>query len=389
MPKKEKKKEEQVVDPATKLDKRKILGSILKPLQKEFGSGVITTADKARSLEERWSTGSLTLDYLLGGGLLQGRAVQFKGYDNSGKTSACITTVANILAQGGTAAWLKGEDFSRPWARKLGLALPPGPDEKDRADDIMAQLGGDTIDPEQFLFIEGSRAEELLEIALRLFRSGGLDLLVIDSISSLTPQELLKKEMTDGEMRLRKAGMNTRLVERIYSGYGLKFDPATGAVTKEDTGGSNSCAIVIINQLRDRIATMSLPPDALGGWALKYLQRADVLFKSKAVSAGKFPTQKTYGREISIKTTSCQIAPEGRYGDYLLYTEDWEGKRAGEIDRGLEVLALASLHGVVEQAGSWIIYDNQKYHGKAQFLRLLEDDPAILYDIEAKVREFF
>ena len=376
--------------PKATLDRAGRLAKVMLECQKKFGASVVTTADKMHSYTDRWLTGSLTLDYLLGGGLPRAKAIQFKGQDSSGKTSAATILAASVINQGGTVAWLKGEDMDRIWIRRLGLALPPNAAESSGQilDKIIDITGGNFIEPHQFLVIEGQTGEELLESATRIFRTGALDLLIIDSMTSISPTGILGKGMDESEMRAMKPGLYARFVDRIYSAMGMHFDPGTGEVSRAANTVRNPITVVWTNQLRDRIGSrMPLPPEAGGGWSLRYLKRADVSFKSAYVSDGE--TKLVFGAEVTMTTANCQIAPPGRRGSFLLYTEEYEGHRPGQIDRDLELTNLAMQLGCIKPSGSWIKVGDYKFQGKDKFSAALQSDPLLRNQLEAEVRSKF
>lgn len=374
-----------------KIGRAERLAKVMVECQKKFGAAIVTTADKMHSYTDRWLTGSLTLDYLLGGGLPRAKAIQFKGQDSSGKTSAATILAASVINQGGTVAWLKGEDMDRIWIRRLGLALPPNAAETASSqvlDKIIDITGGGFIEPHQFLVIEGQTGEELLESATRIFRTGALDLLIVDSMSSITPTSILGKGMDESEMRAMKPGLYARFVDRIYAAMGMHFDPSTGELSRSTNAVRNPITVVWTNQLRDRIGSrVPLPPEATGGWSLRYLKRADVSFKSAYVSDGE--TKLVFGAEVTMTTSHCQIAPPGRRGSFLLYTEEYEGHRPGQIDRDLELVNLAMQLGCIKPSGSWIKVGDYKFQGKDKFSAALKSDPILRNQLEAEVRSKF
>ncbi|KKW13092.1 MAG: Protein RecA [Candidatus Gottesmanbacteria bacterium GW2011_GWB1_49_7] len=371
-------------------DKSARLAKVMNELQKTYGAAIITTADKSHSYTERWLTGSLTLDYLLGGGLPRAKGVQFKGFDHSGKTTLLTILASSVISQGGNVAWLKAEDLDRMWARHIGLPIPPNEAETgnpDLLDQIIQITGGNFIDPHRFLIIEGQTGEEVLESAARVIRTGALDLLVIDSITAITPRQILDKSLDKSEMRAMKPGLYARFVDRLYSAMGMYFNPATGEVDTGATAMRNPFSVVWTNQMRDKIGTIPLPPDAGGGWALKYFKRADVQFKSKYVADDK--TGLVFGTEVTMSTPNCQIAPPGRCGTFLLYTENYEGHKKGEIDRERELIDLAVQMGVLQIMGSWFKIGERKFHGKKGLSEALHEDVILRNKLEAEIRGKF
>ena len=368
------------------MNKIEIIHELMGDLQKRFGASTVRLANEVRTLRGRWSTGSFVIDYILGGGLPPGKAIQFKGFDASGKTSTAIICAASFIAQGGTVCWIKGEDFDRDWARKLGLGIPAGPDEDEEE---VAKLIEEPLEPESLLFVEGTRGEELLQASLEVMKSGAFDLIIVDSISSLSPGNLLDKGLEEGEHRIQKAGLYTRWVERVYSAMGMHFDPETGNVSKQENATRNPTSIIFINQLRDIFTRRGpLAPDARGGWALKYLKRADLFFKGSAISKGEKGSARIVEREIEVRSTTSQISPEGRQGKFTLFTESVDGKQSGQIDIVGEVVDLGVQLGLIEIGGSWYTYGDKKFHGRNKLKAYLQNAEAI-FDLQQNLRKEF
>jgi len=389
--------------------RNKIIASLVTKLQKAYGETTIGFANELMSPTGRWSTGILSLDYLLGGGLPKGRVVQFKGADSSGKSSSAVVCAASVIRQGGAVFWIKGEDFDRMWARKLGLVLPPSKEEEDIADEL-ADLYGPPIEAHQFVSTEHMSGDIMLEASIQALRSGAFDLIIIDSIASLTPDRMLDKDMTENEMRMHKPAMNTRWGEKVYSAFALHFDPETLAMSDKKGSVRNNCSIIVINQFRDHIAQMALPPEAKGGWMLKHLQRADVKFSAQNIVAkieekeegtkkskkDKKPTGpkekkkiQTIGAQIDVVTTDSQICPKGRMSSFNLYTRNWSKYREGLIDHNLDIITVGMILGVIIAAGSWFEYEGHRFHGKEQFSDYLDEHPEDFKALEELVRSKF
>lgn len=326
-----------------KEEKLKKLSEAKAKLDKEFGKGtVMTLSEKGDPLIETISTGSLGLDIALGvGGLPKGRIVEIYGPESSGKTTIAMHVIAECQKKGGTAMIVDAEHaFDTAYAQALG------------------------INTDELLISQPGNGEEALEVADKMISSGGLDIVVIDSVAALTP----KAEM-EGEMGESKMGLHARLMSQALR-------KMTHSISK------NGTLVIFINQLRDKIGVMfGSPETTTGGNALKFYAsvRLDV---RRSVSAENSVKQgdEVVGNLTKVKVIKNKVAPPFRTCSFdILYGEG--------IDRAGEVLDVAVDLGIVIKSGSWYSYKESKIgQGREAVRQFLKDNPELFDEIEAKVQ---
>ena len=320
--------------------KTKALAAALAQIEKQFGKGSIMKMGAAQIQNDLQvvSTGSLGLDIALGvGGLPRGRVVEIYGPEASGKTTLCLQVVAQIQKAGGTAAYIDAENALDPvYAGKLGVEV------------------GD------LLISQPDTGEQGLEIADMLVRSGGVDVIVIDSVAALVP-----KAEIEGEMGDQLPGLQARLMSQALR-------KLTGVTHRAET------TIMFINQLRMKIGVVfGSPETTTGGHALKYY--ASVRLDIRRIGAIK-RGEEVVGNETRVKVVKNKIAPPFREALFdILYGEG--------ISREGEIVELGVTHRIVEKSGAWYAYNGDKIgQGKDNAREFLKTNPAIAEEIENKIR---
>jgi len=321
-------------------DKSKALAAALAQIEKQFGKGSIMKMDGSHQDEdlEVVSTGSLGLDLALGvGGLPRGRIVEIFGPESSGKTTLCLETIAQCQKNGGVCAFIDAENAFDPiYARKLGVKV------------------------EELMVSQPDTGEQALEICDMLVRSGGVDMVVIDSVAALVPKAEIEGDMGDSHV-----GLQARLMSQALR-------KLTGHIKKTNT------LVVFINQIRMKIGVMfGSPETTTGGNALKFYAsvRLDIR-RGVQIKKG----DDVIGNETKVKVIKNKVAPPFRQAEFdILYGEgvSWEG----------ELIDLGVKYDIVEKSGAWYSYNGAKIgQGKDNVRVWLKENPDVANEIDSKIR---
>ena len=322
------------------VDKTKSLDNALGQIERQFGSGtVMRMGEKRHEKIPAIPTGSLGLDLALGiGGLPRGRIVEIYGPESSGKTTLTLEVIAQCQKMGGTAAFIDAEHALDPiYAEKLGVNV------------------------DELLVSQPDTGEQALEVADIMVASGGIDILVIDSVAALVP-----KAEIEGEMGDHHVGLQARLMSQALR-------KITGNVQKSDT------LVIFINQIRHKIGVMfGSPETTAGGNALKFYSsvRMDIR-RIGTVKEG----DEAVGNETRVKVVKNKVSPPFKQAEFqILYNKGIN--RLGEIiDKGVEL-------DIIEKAGAWYSYNGEKIgQGKSKSIEFLEGNKKLLNAIEKQVVE--
>lgn len=319
-------------------DRAKALSLALAQIDKNFGKGsVMRLGDDTRPPVAVIPTGSVALDVALGvGGLPRGRVVEIYGPESSGKTTVALHAVANAQKAGGNAAFIDAEHALDPeYARKLG------------------------VDVDNLLVSQPDTGEQALEIADMLIRSGGLDIIVIDSVAALVP-----KAEIDGEMGDSHVGLQARLMSQALR-------KITGALSATGT------TAIFINQLREKIGVFfGSPETTTGGKALKFY--ASVRIDIRRIGALKDGDQ-TVGNRTKVKVVKNKMAPPFKVAEFDILYGEGISREGGLLDLGVDT-------GVVRKSGAWYTYGtDQLGQGKENSRNFLKDNPQLAAEIEEKI----
>ena len=321
-------------------NKAKALAAALSQIEKQFGKGsIMRMGDGGVEKDiQSVSTGSLGLDIALGlGGLPRGRVVEIYGPESSGKTTLTLQVVAEMQKIGGTAAFIDAEHaLDVSYAGKLGVNV----------DDL--------------LISQPDTGEQALEIADMLVRSGGVDVVVIDSVAALTPRAEIEGEMGD-----QLPGLQARLMSQALR-------KLTGNIKR------SNCLVIFINQIRMKIGVMfGNPETTTGGNALKFY--ASVRMDIRRTGAIKRADQ-VVGSETRCKVVKNKVAPPFREAHFdILYGEG--------ISREGEIIDLGVEHKIIDKSGAWYSYGGSKIgQGKDNTREFLRGNPDLAREIENKVR---
>ena len=321
-------------------NKSRALQAALAQIEKQFGKGSIMKMGQGQIDNDLQvvSTGSLGLDIALGiGGLPRGRVVEIYGPESSGKTTLCLQVVAEVQKAGGVAAYVDAENALDPvYAGKLGVNVP------------------------DLLISQPDTGEQGLEITDMLVRSGGIDLIVIDSVAALVPRAEIEGEMGD-----QLPGLQARLMSQALR-------KLTSNIKRTNT------LVIFINQIRMKIGVMFGSPETTsGGNALKFY--ASVRLDIRRTGSIK-KNEEVIGNETKVKVVKNKVAPPFREAHFdILYGEG--------ISREGEIVELGVEHKIVEKSGAWYAYKGEKIgQGKDNARDFLREHPELAREIENKVR---
>ena len=320
------------------VDKTKSLDNALGQIERQFGSGtVMRMGEKRHEKIPAIPTGSLGLDLALGiGGLPKGRIVEIYGPESSGKTTLTLEVIAQCQKMGGTAAFIDAEHALDPiYAEKLGVNV------------------------DELLVSQPDTGEQALEVADIMVASGGIDILVIDSVAALVP-----KAEIEGEMGDHHVGLQARLMSQALR-------KITGNVQKSET------LVIFINQIRHKIGVMfGSPETTAGGNALKFY--SSVRMDIRRIGTVK-DGDEAVGNETRVKVVKNKVSPPFKQAEFqILYNKGIN--RLGEIiDKGVDLE-------IIEKAGAWYSYNGEKIgQGKSKSIEFLEENKKLLSTIEKQV----
>ena len=321
-------------------EKQKVLSQVILQIEKQFGKGSIIKMDEeARKDIDVISTGCLTLDYALGvGGLPRGRIIEIYGPESSGKTTVALHVVAEAQKLGGVAAFIDAEHALDPnYASKLG------------------------VDINNLYVSQPDTGEQALEITEQLVRSGGVDIVVVDSVAALTP-----KAEIDGEMGDSFIGLQARLMSQALR-------KLTSGIAKSNT------LVIFINQLREKVGVMFGSPETTpGGKALKFYSsiRMDVR-KVETLKSG----QDMVGSRTRVKVVKNKVAPPFKQAEFDIMYGEGISMLGCLLDMALEF-------NIIEKSGSWFSYNGNKVgQGRDNVIAYLQSTPELADEIEKLIRE--
>ncbi|HHU53533.1 MAG TPA: recombinase RecA [Clostridiaceae bacterium] len=336
-------KGKQISKPQSETERQEALRIALAKIEKEMGKGaVMLLGDDDYDLEiETVPTGALSLDLALGiGGLPKGRVIEIFGPESSGKTTVALHVIAEAQKAGGIAAFVDAEHALDPtYAERIG------------------------VDIDNLIISQPDNGEEALEVAEALARSGAIDVIVVDSVAALVPRSEIEGEMGDATM-----GVQARLMSQALR-------KLSGVLHKSNT------MIIFINQLREKIGIMfGNPETTTGGRALKFYAsvRLDIR-KIETLRDG----QDIIGSRTRAKVVKNKVAPPFKEAEFdIIYGE-------GISQEGC-ILDLATDIDIINKSGSWYSYgDTRIGQGRDNARQWLVDNPEIMAEIDAKVREYY
>ncbi len=320
-------------------ERGKAVDAAILSIEKQFGTGSIMKLGSAQRQQVDFiPTGSIALDLALGvGGIPRGRVTEIFGPESSGKTTVCQHVIAEAQRKGGVAAFIDVEH-----------ALDPG----------YARACGVNVD--ELLVSQPDTGEQALEITETLIRSGGIDVVVVDSVAALVPRAEIEGEMGDSFM-----GVQARLMSQALR-------KLTGAVSRSNT------SLVFTNQLREKIGVMFGNPETTpGGRALKFY--ASVRLDIRRIETIKSGTE-SIGNRVRVKVVKNKVAPPFRVAEFDVMYGEGISKEGGLLDVGVAM-------NVVDKTGAWFTYAETRLgQGREASKDFLRQNPAIAAEIETKIR---
>lgn len=326
----------------SKEEKLKALNLAISQIEKEYGKEAIVRLGEKKKIDvDVIPTGILPLDIALGvGGIPRGRVIEIFGPEASGKTTLAITIAAQVQKNDGIAAIIDAEHaFDPNFARKLGVKV------------------------EELYISQPDYGEQALEIAETLVRSGATDLIIIDSVAALVPKAEIEGEMGDAQI-----GLQARLMSQALR-------KLTAAINKSKS------TVIFINQIRQKIGVMfGNPETTTGGLALKFYASVRLeVRKSDSIKVG----DEMVGSWVKVKVAKNKVAAPFKEAKYEFY-----------FDKGIDsegcVLDVALEEGIIEKAGSWYTYKNEKLgQGREQVKNFLKQNINVLKELETEIKNKF
>jgi recombination protein RecA len=310
-------------------------------IEKQFGKGSIMRLGQTGAIAPVAviSTGAISVDYALGvGGVPRGRVVEIFGPESSGKTTLALQVIAQAQKAGGMAAFVDAEHaLDASYARKLG------------------------VDLDALLVSQPDNGEQALEIVEVLVRSGGVDVVVVDSVAALVPRAEIEGEMGDAQV-----GLQARLMSQALR-------KLTGVVSK-----SRTC-LVFINQLREKIGVMfGNPETTTGGRALKFY--SSVRIDIRRIASIKDGDQVVGGR-TRVKIVKNKVAPPFREAEFDVMYGEGISREGDLIDLGVD-------RKIVEKSGTWFSYSGERLgQGRENAKQYLRDNPDVYKAIDERIRK--
>lgn len=324
-------------------NKQKALELTVGAIEKQFGKGAIMRlgTDERVKEEDPISTGSISLDIAMGvGGFPRGRVIEIYGPESSGKTTLTLHALANAQKAGGVVAFIDAEHaLDVKYAEALGVNI------------------------NELLISQPDTGEQALEIVDMLVRSNAIDLLIVDSVAALVPRAEIEGEMGDSHM-----GLQARLMSQALR-------KLTGTIAKSKT------CVIFINQIRMKIGVMfGNPETTTGGNALKFY--ASVRMDIRRIGAIKDGSDLT-GNRTRVKVVKNKCAPPFKEAEFdIMYGQG--------ISRAGDVLDVGSDLGIIDKAGSWFSYRDERLgQGRENAKQFLTDRPEMLLDIENQIRAHY
>ena len=319
----------------------KALDAALTQIEKAYGKGaVMKLGDPANTMNvETVPTGSLSLDLALGlGGVPKGRVIEIYGPESSGKTTVALHMVAEVQKRGGIAGFIDAEHALDPvYAKNIG------------------------VDIDNLYISQPDNGEQAMEITETMVRSGAVDIVIVDSVAALVPKAEIDGDMGDSHMDLQARLMSQALRK------------LTGVMSK------TNCTVIFINQLREKIGVMfGNPETTTGGRALKFY--ASVRLDVRRIDSLK-QSGEVIGNRVRVKVVKNKIAPPFKEAEFDIMF----GKG---ISREGDILDLAAKEDIIEKSGAWYAYQGAKIgQGRENAKNYLAQNPAVMAEVEAKVRE--
>ena len=326
---------------ANQAAEKKTLDLALSAINKQYGDGTLMRMGDATKMQiSTVSTGSVAIDLALGvGGLPRGRIVEIFGPESSGKTTLCLSIIAEIQRQGGNAVFVDVEHALDPrYAKVVG------------------------VDLDNLLVSQPESGEDALNIAETLIRSGAVDVIVIDSVAAL-----VSKQELDGQMGDSTVGVQARMMSQAMR-------RLTAAISR------TNCVVIFTNQIREKIGVMFGSPETTpGGRALKFF--SSVRIDIRRIGQIKEPTGKVIGNRTKVKVVKNKVAPPFTECEFDIMYNEGISRTGSVLDLGIE-------HKILEKKGAWIAYNGQLVgQGREAAKDYLMKNPKVLEELQKIILE--
>lgn len=319
------------------------LNNAVAAIEKNYGKGsIMKLGDSSANIDiEAIPTGSISLDVALGvGGVPRGRIIEIYGPESSGKTTVALHMIAEAQKRNGLAGFIDAEHALDPqYAKKIG------------------------VDIDNLYISQPDNGEQALEIAETMIRSGALDIVIVDSVAALVPKAEIEGDMDD-----QQVGLHARLMSKAMR-------KLTGVINR------SNCAVVFINQLREKVGIMFGNPEVTtGGRALKFY--ASVRMDVRRVEAIKQGGE-IIGNHTKVKVVKNKVAPPFKEAEFDIMFGQGISREGDLIDLAVKVDA-------VQKSGAWYAYKGEKIgQGRENAKTFLREHPEIMAEVEVQVREYY
>ena len=319
------------------------LNNAVAAIEKNYGKGsIMKLGDSSSNIDiEAIPTGSISLDVALGvGGVPRGRIIEIYGPESSGKTTVALHMIAEAQKRNGIAGFIDAEHALDPqYAKKIG------------------------VDIDNLYISQPDNGEQALEIAETMIRSGALDIVIVDSVAALVPKAEIEGDMDD-----QQVGLHARLMSKAMR-------KLTGVINR------SNCAVVFINQLREKVGIMFGNPEVTtGGRALKFY--ASVRMDVRRVEAIKQGGE-IIGNHTKVKVVKNKVAPPFKEAEFDIMFGQGISREGDLIDLAVKVDA-------VQKSGAWYAYKGEKIgQGRENAKTFLREHPEIMAEVEVQVREYY
>ena len=319
------------------------LNNAVAAIEKNYGKGsIMKLGDSSANIDiEAIPTGSISLDVALGvGGVPRGRIIEIYGPESSGKTTVALHMIAEAQKRNGIAGFIDAEHALDPqYAKKIG------------------------VDIDNLYISQPDNGEQALEIAETMIRSGALDIVIVDSVAALVPKAEIEGDMDD-----QQVGLHARLMSKAMR-------KLTGVINR------SNCAVVFINQLREKVGIMFGNPEVTtGGRALKFYAsvRMDVRRVETLKQGGEM-----VGNHTRVKVVKNKVAPPFKEAEFDIMFGQGISREGDLIDLAVKVDA-------VQKSGAWYAYKGEKIgQGRENAKTFLREHPEIMAEVEVQVREYY
>jgi recombination protein RecA len=320
-------------------DKLKAVDLAMEQIERQHGKGSIMRLSDQQVVDvEAISTGCMSLDAAIGvGGIPRGRIVEIFGPESSGKTTVCLHVIAEAQKAGGLAAFVDTEHaLDINYAQRLG------------------------VDLNNLLLSQPEFGEQALEIVETLVRSGGVDVVVVDSVAALTPRVEIEGEMGDAQM-----GSQARLMSQAMR----KLNAAIG---------KSKTTVIFTNQLRSKIGVIyGNPETTTGGNALKFYASVRLDIRRKEVLK---EGSDIIGNRVRVKVLKNKVAPPFKDTEFdIMYNEG--------ISKVGDMVDVATTHGIINKSGSWYTFGEERVQGRDALKKLIKEDDSLMTSLESQVLE--